>query len=138
MDELKLTIAYNHSDQTFGWKGAIKILKFLFIFNFKFEYIFAIAIAGYKNAFTLYYMHPTEPHITEKHSFPMVPGLTPIMNLMSIQTKLLGAPFSECNMAPHYTSRGCVYSKMLEKIMKVCECYPPYVHDDIDAVFRRW
>ena len=104
MEKMQLTIAFNHSDTTFGWKG-------------------------YKNALTLYYLHPSDNFINEKHAYPAVPGLTPIMNLMNIHTKLLGWPFSDCIKHGGYTPQSCVYKKMLDKIIQVCECYPPYALD---------
>ena len=33
-------------------------------------------------------------YIKEEHSFPMVAGLTPVLNLATVESLLLGAPFS--------------------------------------------
>ena len=104
MDKMQLTLAFNHSDTTFGWKG-------------------------YQNALTVYYLHPSEDFTKEKHAYPAVPRLTPIMNLMNIHTKLLGKPFSNCIEDPRYTPKACVYKKMLKRIIEVCECYPLYASD---------
>ena len=110
MDKMQLTVAFNYSDTTFGWKGP------------------------YKNALTLYYLHSSSDIGEEKHSYPAVPGLTPIMNLLNIHTSRLGPPFSKCIRDKHYTAQACVYKKMLKKIIQVCECYPPYATQDIDAL----
>ena len=45
-----ITFGFNDSDNTVGWKL-------------------------YKNAMTMYYLHPTQKFIQEEHSFPLVPGL---------------------------------------------------------------
>ena len=110
MEKMQLTIAFNQSDTTFGWKGP------------------------YKNALTLYYLHPSADIGDERHSYPAVPGLTPIINLLNVHTTLLGHPFSNCIKDRHYTPRACVYKKMLTKILQVCECYPPYAMADMDAL----
>ena len=48
--EILITFGFNDSDNTVGWKL-------------------------YKNAMTMYYLHPTQKFIQEEHSFPLVPGL---------------------------------------------------------------
>jgi len=35
-----------------------------------------------------------ELYIKEEHSFPMVTGLTPVVNLVTIESQLLGHPFT--------------------------------------------
>jgi len=71
---LELTIGYNRSDSTFGWNG-------------------------FNNALNMYYLHPEEEIINEAHSVPLVKGLTPVVDIVQIETKLLGSPFTECEKA---------------------------------------
>ena len=69
--QLELTIGYNRSDSTFGWNG-------------------------FNNALNMYYLHPEEEIITESHSVPLVRGLTPVVDIVQIETRLLGEPFTKC------------------------------------------
>ena len=53
---MKLTVAYNLSDTTFGWKD-------------------------FQRGISVYYLNKNEEIIDEKYSYPVVPELMPIMNL---------------------------------------------------------
>ena len=56
IDKMKLTVAYNLSDTTFGWKD-------------------------FQRGISVYYLNKNEEIIDEKYSYPVVPELMPIMNL---------------------------------------------------------
>ena len=81
---LELTVGYNHSDATFGWKG-------------------------YKNALTVYYLHESERYLSEEHSYPLVPGLTPQINIETVSTHLIGKPYTHCISDPNYSVTQCKY-----------------------------
>ncbi|CBY14013.1 unnamed protein product [Oikopleura dioica] len=99
-----LQVGYNHSDSTFGWKG-------------------------YKNALTIYYMHSNENFIKEEHSYSLVPGLTPVVSVKNVRTVLLGQPYTQCVEDINYTTQGCLYGKLLDRVVRMCQCYPSYAED---------
>ena len=49
------------------------------------------------NSDVSHHMFIDEMYIKEEHSFPMVAGLTPVLNLATVESLLLGAPFSGIN-----------------------------------------
>ena len=71
---IEMTLGFNQSDGTFGWDQ-------------------------YRDSLTMYYLHPREHFIQKEHSFPLVPGLTPLINVESVQTTLLGADYSITHMS---------------------------------------
>ena len=77
---LELTIGYNSSGSTFGWNG-------------------------FNNALNMYYLHPEEKIIKESHSF--VKDLTPVVDIIQIETKLLGDPFTRCEKGENV--RNCIF-----------------------------
>jgi len=99
---LGFTMGFNSSDTTYGWNG-------------------------YMNGLTIYYMHPAEKYQADEHSYPLVPGLTPIVFLQNIQIKLLGAPYTQCNKQVAYSERSCELHMLLQRYQSKCGCYPSYV-----------
>ena len=67
---IEMTLGFNQSDGTFGWDQ-------------------------YRDSLTMYYLHPKEQFIQKEHSFPLVPGLTPLINVESVKTTLLGTDLFE-------------------------------------------
>ena len=97
--ELRLTLAYNKSDATFGWNG-------------------------FNNAMMLYFMSSQEKFVHRDHGYPLVDGLSPSVSFSVVETKLLGSPFTKCNNAKNYTQRSCREFNLLKKINEKCGCYP--------------
>lgn len=58
-----------------------------------------------------------------------MPGLTPVLNVVNVRTILLGKPYTDCNPDYGYTAQSCVYTKLMNRIVEICECYPAYVED---------
>ena len=69
IQDLKLTIAYNKTDATFGWNG-------------------------FNSGLTLYYISQGEEYVSGDHSYPLVDGLSPSVTFSLVQTKYLGKPFT--------------------------------------------
>ena len=67
---IEMTLGFNQSDGTFGWDQ-------------------------YRDSLTMYYLHPKEQFIQKEHSFPLVPGLTPLIKVESVKTTLLGTDLFE-------------------------------------------
>ena len=99
-----------HTDVTFGWKG-------------------------YKNALTVFYMHKSEEFITEEHSYPLVPGLTPQINIETVETNLLGKPFTHCIADVDYSVTQCKYRALLTQIVRICRCFPHYMKGKFKGKF---
>jgi len=99
--ELQITVAYNKSDFSFGWNG-------------------------FNNALTLFYTHQDEKYVSKDHSYPLVGGLSPTVSFTLVQTKYLGLPFTECVKDENYTQRACEATKLIDKIIGECGCYPSY------------
>ena len=55
----------------------------------------------------MYYLHPEEEIINEAHSVPLVKGLTPVVDIVQIETKLLGDPFTKCEKAENVLIFQC-------------------------------
>ena len=100
--------------------------------------------------------------MSEEHSFPLVPGLTPVVNIENVKSELLGSPFTACvdhKLEPDYSVSGCRYrqdwfdiyyltrliglifkfiiktqSELLEQITQICQCFPAYMKDGKDLV----
>ena len=68
MKRIEITVGFNKSDGTFGWNQ-------------------------YRDTLTMYYSHPKEKFIQREHSFPLVPGLTPMISVEFVETTLLGTDF---------------------------------------------
>ena len=103
-----------------------------------------------------------EQFLSEEHSFPLVPGLTPVVNIENVKSELLGSPFTACvdhKLEPDYSVSGCRYrqdwfdiyyltrliglifkfiiktqSELLEQITQICQCFPAYMKDGKDLV----
>ena len=57
-----------------------------------------------------------EQFLSEEHSFPLVPGLTPVVNIENVKSELLGSPFTACvdhKLEPDYSVSGCRYRQEL-------------------------
>jgi hypothetical protein len=81
---------------------------------------------------------PSEKFLNEEHSFPLVPGLTPVVNIENVHSILLGAPYTDCNPEKGYTVTGCRYKNLLEQIIKICQCFPAYMKDGIDLIPKKY
>ena len=56
-----------------------------------------------------------EQFLSEEHSFPLVPGLTPVVNIENVKSELLGSPFTACvdhKLEPDYSVSGCRYRQV--------------------------
>ena len=63
-----------------------------------------------------------EQFLSEEHSFPLVPGLTPVVNIENVKSELLGSPFTACvdhKLEPDYSVSGCRYRQDWFKNFKV-------------------
>ena len=76
-------------------------------------------------------MHPDEKqnYIREEHSYPLVVGLTPHIDVVHIEQvkikilqiniiiqkiqRLLGRPYTNCNQSKYYSEERCLYRKKL-------------------------
>ncbi|CAG5095204.1 Oidioi.mRNA.OKI2018_I69.XSR.g14078.t1.cds [Oikopleura dioica] len=65
----------------------------------------------------------------EEHSYSLVPGLTPVVSVKNVRTVLLGKPYTQCIEDISYTTQGCLYGKLLDRIVRMCQCYPSYAED---------
>ena len=89
---------------------------------------------------TLFYTHQDEKYVSKDHSYPLVGGLSPTVSFTLVQTKYLGLPFTgkepvkvlifvirnvlECVKDENYTQRACEATKLIDKIIGECGCYP--------------
>ena len=71
LEKLSIIIGFNQSDTTYGWNGKT-------------------------SGFTLHYLHFTDIIEEHGHSFPLSPGLIPIVYFQNIQKIFLGEPFTGC------------------------------------------
>ena len=71
LEKLSIIIGFNQSDTTYGWNGKT-------------------------SGFTLHYLHFTDIIEEHGHSFPLSPGLIPIVYFQNIQKIFLGEPFTSC------------------------------------------
>ena len=71
LEKLSIIIGFNQSDTTYGWNGKT-------------------------SGFTLHYLHFTDIIEEHGHSFPLSPGLIPIVYFQNVQKIFLGEPFTKC------------------------------------------
>ena len=70
----------------------------------------------------------------EEHSYPLVVGLAPVVDVIHIQKKLLGKPYTACNNLASYSIEECAYSKLMRQIVDVCNCFPSYIRDGAQLI----
>ena len=52
---------------------------------------------------SVFYLNPIEKYQQEEHSYPLVPGLTPIIYVQNEEQNFLGKPYTECVNRPDYS-----------------------------------
>ena len=52
---------------------------------------------------SVFYLNPIEKYQQEEHSYPLVPGLTPIIYVQNEEQNFLGKPYTECVNRPEYS-----------------------------------
>lgn len=87
------------------------------------------------NGLTVFYMHPNESYQREEHSYPLVPGLTPIIYVKNEELKFLGKPYTECNENSTYWISTCQLEELIERIQSFCDCTPSYMVARKDSYF---
>ena len=60
-----------------------------------------------------------------------------MVEVMHLQKKLLGDPYTSCNADESYSEEGCAYSKLLNRIVDICECYPTYIGDGVKLILNK-
>jgi len=87
------------------------------------------------NGLTVFYMHPNESYQREEHSYPLVPGLTPIIYVKNEELKFLGKPYTECNENSTYWISTCQLEELIDRIQSFCDCTPSYMVARKDSYF---
>lgn len=87
------------------------------------------------NGLTVFYMHPNESYQREEHSYPLVPGLTPIIYVKNEELKFLGKPYTECNENSTYWISTCQLEELIDRIQSFCDCTPSYMVASKDSHF---
>ena len=127
---LEFTLVYNGSDVTYGWNGFMKgmtgiSLDLTRLFPTRLDQI---------NRGKVYHSNPDEKYQKEEHSFPLVPGMTPIIYVANEEKYFLGKPFTRCIKDRRYTTSFCHLGELIEKIHQYCGCVPSYMADPIDLI----
>ena len=94
----------------------------------------------------MFYLNPIEKYQQEEHSYPLVPGLTPIIYVQNEEQNFLGKPYTECVHKGDYSVSFCQLNELIERIRTFCQCIPrymanmtdfPMMNQTRDCTFRR-
>ena len=100
---LGFTVGYNRTDATYGWNGYMNGLTGIFFHDFLINIFYCnnyykkkqFHVRSMKKK-TVFYLNPTERYQQEEHSYPLVPGLTPIIYVQNEEQTFLDKPYTEC------------------------------------------
>ena len=100
------------------------------------------------NGLTVFYLNPEEKYQRVEHSYPLVPGLTPIVYVRNEELILLGKPYTSkfkfnsfyffsyllkaCKKDSSYSVSFCDVEELLKRIHAYCQCIPSYMAEQSD------
>ena len=85
------------------------------------------------NGLTVFYLNPIEKYQREEHSYPLVPGLTPIIYVQNEEQTFLGEPYTKCIDDPTYSVSYCQIQELITRIRSFCGCIPTYMAHQEDS-----